>query len=76
MKPNVGDKVFIKVDLKKNLDPNRVCTQAMHRIIREGKVKTVRFVGDNFVFLVGDEDNWHWDFGWLFPADSDFEGNI
>lgn len=75
MKPNVGDKVFIKVDLKKNWAPNRICTETMYKIIRDGEAKTVGFVGNNFVYLNGDEDNWCWDFGWLFPVD-DFEGNI
>ena len=76
IEPNVGDKVFIKVDLKKNLAPNRVCTQAMHKIIRDGKVKTIGYVGNDYVCLKEDNEKWFWDIGWIVPVDDGFEGNI
>ena len=72
----MGDKVFIRVDLKNNLAPTRICTQTMYKFIKDCKPKTVSYVGDNFVYISEDEGNWHWDFGWLFPVDDDFEGNI
>jgi hypothetical protein len=76
MKPNVGDKVFVIVDLNKNVRPDRVCPKRMLDFIADGAHKTVRYVGPDYVLLVGDNMDCAWDFGWLFPVDDDFEGNV